>query len=123
MGPHGREELCFSASCLSFCPTPSDDLHFVRLYFCGLCSLLLITLFPLESALSVSFCTHVSLCIQPVWGSQALSSLLLVIPSPPPFPEDMGWVGKLCGAGGPSVASRPPDVGSCLKPGGLSNRS
>lgn len=31
--PPGREELCFFPFLLSLCPTQSDDLHFILLYF------------------------------------------------------------------------------------------
>lgn len=57
------------------------------------CLLLVIILFPLESAISLSFCTRVFFPVQPVWGFQAP---LLSIPACPPYSEGLGGIRKLC---------------------------
>lgn len=58
--PSGREELWFSSFLFVFMSRPvlmiSISFSFI---FCGLCLLLLIILFPLESTITLSFCTRV----------------------------------------------------------------
>lgn len=95
---------------------------------CGLCLLLLIILFPLESAITLSFCTRVFFSVQPVEDSRALSSPLPAISSSPPYSEGTGWIGKLCCVRDTYVGARP--VGCCTEvlapspnPGRFSNAS
>lgn len=92
--PPGEEEQCFFSFIFIFM-SHSDwrSPFFSPLFFCGLCLLLLIILFPLESAISLSFCTRVFFPIQPVWGFQAP---LLSIPAWPPYSEGLGGIRKLC---------------------------
>lgn len=64
--------------------------------FCGLRLLLLIILFPLESTITLSFCTSVFFSILSVQDSQALSSPLPAIHCFPLCFKDTEGIRKLC---------------------------